>query len=67
MQLHVNGEFIEVPKSVKTIPELIEHLNLNSPAMIVEHNEVILQKEERPNAVLSSGDKIEFVQFVGGG
>ena len=67
MQLHVNGEFIEVPKSVKTIPELIEYLDLSSPTMIVEHNEFILQKEDQENAVLSSGDKIEFVQFVGGG
>jgi sulfur carrier protein len=67
LNLHVNGEVIQVPASVKTVPDLIEHLKLKSPAMVVEHNEVILQKEAHKDTVLTAGDKVEIVQFVGGG
>jgi len=67
MKLQINGAEMEVPKSMKTITELITHIDLNSPVIIVEHNETILQKEDHENIKLTSGDKIEFVQFVGGG
>ena len=45
MKLHINGSIVEVPKSVKTISELIAHFDLSSPVIIVEHNNVILQTE----------------------
>lgn len=67
MKLHINGTLLEVPETIETITQLIEHLKLNSPVIIVEHNEVILQKDEHAEVKLSSGDNIEFVQFVGGG
>jgi len=67
MQLTINGEQMNVPSSIKTITELIEHLELKSPVIIVEHNDIILQKGEHEKTEIKSGDKIEFVQFVGGG
>lgn len=67
MKLHINGENVEVPKTVKSITELINHLDLNSPFIIVEHNHVILKNDEHEDTTVSSGDKVEFVQFVGGG
>ncbi|HLS66967.1 MAG TPA: sulfur carrier protein ThiS [Pseudogracilibacillus sp.] len=67
MNLVINGEKMNVPKSISTITELIEHLELKSPVIIVEHNEVILQKGEHEKTKIAPGDTIEFVQFVGGG
>jgi len=67
MELFINGSIVVVPESVRTVSELIDHLELQSPIIIVEHNEVILKKEEQITAKLSPNDKLEFVQFVGGG
>ena len=67
MNLHINGSVIEIPKTIQTISELIDHFDFNTPVIIVEHNNVILQKGEHETAKINDGDKIEFVQFVGGG
>ncbi|MBO1002270.1 sulfur carrier protein ThiS [Pseudogracilibacillus auburnensis] len=67
MKLQINGAEMEIPKTIKNITQLIDHLKLNSPVIIVEHNDVILPKEDLDDAMLTAGDKVEFVQFVGGG
>lgn len=67
MELIINGSKVDVPPSVRTVSELMEHLELQSPIIIVEHNKVILKKEEQKTAKLSPQDTLEFVQFVGGG
>lgn len=67
MKLQVNGSQVVVPPSVKTIADLIEHFDLKSPVIIAEHNEMILEKDDHKTRKLKAGDKVEFVQFVGGG
>lgn len=67
MNLTVNGRDVSVPTSIKTVKQLIEHFDLQSPVIIVEHNEVILEKGEHEQTEIAEGDKVEFVQFVGGG
>lgn len=67
MELLINGTKLEVPKTIKTITELIAHFDLKSPVIIVEHNEVILKSGEHEHIQVQDGDKVEFVQFVGGG
>lgn len=67
MNLTINGVEMKIPKTVQTVTDLIDHLELSSPVIIVEHNEVILQNETHRKVIVSEGDKIEFVQFVGGG
>lgn len=67
MRLQINGTEITVPTTIHTITQLIDHLELNSPVIIVEHNDIILEKEALAATKLTSGDKVEFVQFVGGG
>lgn len=67
MKLQINGAEMDIPKTIKNITQLIDHLKLNSPVIIVEHNDVILPKEDLDDAMLTAGDKVEFVQFVGGG
>jgi len=67
VKLLINGSMMEVPMSIQTVTDLIKHLDLSSPVIIVEHNQVILKKDEHENAQVKDGDKIEFIQFVGGG
>lgn len=67
MKLQINGEEVIVPQSIKTISDLIDHFEINNPVIIVEHNENILEKDEHDQTTVKEGDRIEFVQFVGGG
>lgn len=67
MKLFVNGNLIQVPKGIRTISDVKMHLNINNPVVIVEHNGEILDSNIHPKREVSDGDKIELVQFVGGG
>lgn len=67
MTLYINGNEVSVPDNLVTIEDLIEHFKFKSPVIIVEHNEKILKKADHKETKVSEGDKIEFVQFVGGG
>ena len=67
MEVNINGNAMVIPKKVDTITKLIEHLEINNPVVIVEHNDVILQKETHENTMVQANDRIEFIQFVGGG
>lgn len=66
-QMLINGSTMEVCEEVETVKQLMEHLDLKSPIIIVEHNEKILQKSDHELVKVQEGDTIEFVQFVGGG
>ncbi|HLS20208.1 MAG TPA: sulfur carrier protein ThiS [Bacillota bacterium] len=67
MNLQINGEQVQVPESIETIADLINYFDIKNPVFIVEHNENILEKSDHNQTVVKDGDKIEFVQFVGGG
>jgi sulfur carrier protein len=67
MTLLVNGNQVELPNQVSTIAEVVTHFFPNKPVVIVEHNGEILDKELYEKQVVSDGDKVELVQFVGGG
>lgn len=67
MNLRINDEMVNVPQTLGTITDLIRHLELSNPFIIVEHNHVILKTDEHANVTINDGDKIELVQFVGGG
>lgn len=67
MDLRINDEIVNVPPSIHTITDLICHLALSNPFIIVEHNHLILKNDEHAHTKINDGDKIEFVQFVGGG
>lgn len=67
MDVNINGNDMTIPNEVDTVCKLIEHLNITNPVIIVEHNDVILLKEQHETTSIHDGDKIEFIQFVGGG
>ena len=66
MEIQVNGEARQVPDG-ETVGGLLDSLDLDPRAVVVERNRQILRGEDREAQPLEPGDEIEIVQFVGGG
>lgn len=67
MTIEVNGKSISVPDGVTTIAALLHHLQLESKIVVVEQNRKVLERDEHADTFLREGDRLEIVQFVGGG
>ncbi len=65
MRIQVNGDQREVVAS--TILTLVEELSLDPRKVAVERNLEIVPRSLHASTVLAEGDRIELVQFVGGG
>lgn len=65
MNIQVNGEPHQV--AAATISELIAELGLDPRKVAVERNLEIVPKSLHGHTALAEGDRIELVQFVGGG
>ena len=65
MQLIVNGERKE--SGAKSIKALLDELGIESKVMAAAVNMNVVKKELWENYVLVENDKVEFLQFVGGG
>jgi sulfur carrier protein len=66
MNLVLNGEAAEAPDGV-TVAAFLERLGLPQKGVAVERNREIVPKSAYAATVLAEGDRIEIVQFVGGG
>jgi thiazole synthase len=66
MQLTINGEVRSI-ESPLTLAMLIEQLGLKLDRVAVEHNLTLLPRAQWASTTLSEGDRLEIVQFVGGG
>jgi thiamine biosynthesis protein ThiS len=64
--LEINGEKRTVAP-VSNMRELIEVLGINGTHVAVELNRKIIRRAEWEHTDVSDGDRIEIVQFVGGG
>lgn len=64
-QIHLNGE----PRLVQavTILALVEELALDPRKVAVERNLEIVPRSLHASTLIAPGDRIELVQFVGGG
>lgn len=65
LRIHVNGEPREVAAS--TILALVKELGLDVRKVAVERNLEIVPRSLHGATVLAEGDRVELVQFVGGG
>lgn len=65
MKLIVNGETKET-HSV-TIQDLLDELDINEKVMAAAVNMNVVKKDKWAEFRLSENDKVEFLQFVGGG
>ncbi len=66
MIITINGENMTVPASI-SVAGLLDQLELEPKKIAVERNLEIVPKSLYGDTALSEGDRIEIVQFVGGG
>lgn len=66
MHIVLNGDFFETAGGL-TIDTLLLQLGISRERVAVELNAAIVPKGEYEKRLLSDGDKIEIVHFVGGG
>lgn len=65
MKIVVNGKE-KITKS-KMLQELLDELNINDKVMAAAVNMNVVKKEDWSTFELKDNDKVEFLQFVGGG
>lgn len=67
MELTINGETVECGDSL-SVTALLKEQNVKMPDMVsVELNGEILRREKFDQTTLNTGDKVEFLYFMGGG
>jgi len=66
VNLLVNGEAVTAPDSV-TVAVFLARLELPQKGVAVERNREIVPRSAYGSTILADGDRIEIVQFVGGG
>jgi thiamine biosynthesis protein ThiS len=66
MNVFLNGELKSAPDSV-TVAAFLEGLGLSQKGLAVERNREIVPRSAYGETVLADGDRLEIVQFVGGG
>lgn len=65
MRIEVNGELRET--AAATVLALVHELSLDPRKVAVERNLEIVPRSLHGETALAEGDRIELVQFVGGG
>jgi len=66
MRLIVNGEILE-KTNTRTVMELLNELQIGPGQVAVEVNLSIIKRADYSTFGLNDGDKVEIVNFVGGG
>lgn len=67
MGLIINGEIYEdIPAGIN-VATLLEHLQLPSAKIAVERNLQIVPRSSFASQILTDGDKLEIIHFIGGG
>jgi sulfur carrier protein len=66
IHVHVNGEAKQLPPGT-SVRALLDHLGLNPGRVAIEYNLEILPKSKWEATQVTAGDRLEIVQFVGGG
>ena len=61
----INGEIQD--SSSKNIKELLASYDLREDHVVVEVNEIIIEKELYESTLLDQSSRIEIIAFVGGG
>jgi sulfur carrier protein len=66
MQIVLNGDPVETAER-STVAMLLQQIGVSRERVAVELNADIVPKADYEQQLLSDGDKIEIVHFVGGG
>jgi thiamine biosynthesis protein ThiS len=66
LRITLNGEPYELDQPI-TVAELLLQLSIDPRRVAVEHNLAILRRQRFADTLVHNGDRIEIVNFVGGG
>lgn len=66
MTLKVNGE-LRVVREGMTVSDLLAEMDIVQGRVAVELNEEVVRRADHGRIVLSEGDRVEVVSFMGGG
>ncbi len=66
MRITLNGEPFDLEQPL-TIADLLARLAIDSRRVAIEHNLTILRRPAYPDVRVEDGDRVEIVNFVGGG
>ena len=66
MIITLNGERYELERPLSVI-DLLATLEIDPRRVAIEHNLIILKRHTFPEVIVSEGDTVEIVNFVGGG
>ena len=65
-KIQLNGDFYEINNGTN-LKELLNKLKIQKNKVAIEVNGEIVEKNKYSNLILNKGDKVEIVQFIGGG
>ena len=65
-KIQLNGDPYEINHGTN-LNELLNKLKIPKNKVAIEVNGEIVEKNKYPNLILNKGDKVEIVQFIGGG
>ena len=66
MTIRLNGDPFDLAEPV-SVSVLLEQLAIDARRVAVERNQLVVKKAAYDSTVVSDGDEIEIVNFVGGG
>ena len=65
-KIQLNGDLYEINDGT-SLNELLNKLKIQKNKVAVEVNGEIVEKNKYSNLILNKNDKVEIVQFIGGG
>ena len=66
MKIVLNGEDFEIAEPL-SLSSLLAQLEIDTRRVAGEHNLIVVKREQLDTVTVSEGDRIEVVNFVGGG
>ena len=65
-KIQLNGDLYEINNGT-SLNELLNKLKIQKNKVAIEVNGEIIEKNKYPNLILNKNDKVDIVQFIGGG
>ena len=66
MKIRLNGDPHEIAGPL-SLQQLLADLQIDPRIVAVEHNLTIVRRDRQAEVMVSEGDEVEIVKFVGGG
>ena len=66
IQVFINGKKKLLEKN-KSLTEVLNHLKITKNGIAIEINSAVVPKSQYVNTFVKDNDRIEIVQFIGGG